>query len=254
MKLPNGERAIVDCRKLDEYCLNPHHPRGRNKARVFASVGIGQADSTYSGKRCSPLPATRKPNEMVASTPMVQAHRPTDCRPARRMHPLRTFHFPFAGERNRRSRILQPEDLRQRQPRSKGQADTDFSRRWRGAERCVLLRGGAAARRRRTLRRQIRKTTKDPEAALRVRRRREEIPATSCAMESVRKHFSPRSLYDNAASCKFHRRDDCPFARESGSAHILEECAVLSGRKSPCMFHRFVVFASSLLWLSLSNR
>ena len=44
MKLPNGERAIVDRRKLDEYCLNPHHPRGRNKARVFASVGVGQAD------------------------------------------------------------------------------------------------------------------------------------------------------------------------------------------------------------------
>ena len=45
MKLPNGERAILDRRKLEEYCLNPHHPRGRNKARVFASVGIGQADS-----------------------------------------------------------------------------------------------------------------------------------------------------------------------------------------------------------------
>ena len=45
MKLPNGERAIVDRRKLEAYCLNPHHPRGRNKARVFASVGISQADS-----------------------------------------------------------------------------------------------------------------------------------------------------------------------------------------------------------------
>ncbi len=45
MKLPNGDRAIVDTRKLQEYCLNPHHSRGRNKARVFASVGIGQADA-----------------------------------------------------------------------------------------------------------------------------------------------------------------------------------------------------------------
>ncbi len=45
MKLPNGERAIVDRRKLEEYCLNPHHPRGRNKARVFASVGVGRADA-----------------------------------------------------------------------------------------------------------------------------------------------------------------------------------------------------------------
>ena len=45
MKLQNGDRAIADRRKLEEYCLNPHHPRGRNKARVVASVGIRQADS-----------------------------------------------------------------------------------------------------------------------------------------------------------------------------------------------------------------
>jgi len=45
MKLPNGERAIVDIGKLQGYCLNPHQPRGRNKARVFASVGIRQADA-----------------------------------------------------------------------------------------------------------------------------------------------------------------------------------------------------------------
>jgi hypothetical protein len=45
MKLPNGERAAVDIRKLADYCLNPQHPRGRNKARVFASVGFLQADA-----------------------------------------------------------------------------------------------------------------------------------------------------------------------------------------------------------------
>jgi hypothetical protein len=45
MKLPNGERAIVDTRKLLEYCLNSEHPRGRNKARVFASVGIQRANA-----------------------------------------------------------------------------------------------------------------------------------------------------------------------------------------------------------------
>jgi hypothetical protein len=45
MKLPNGERAIVDIRKLLEYCLNPQHPRGRNKARVFASARIRAADA-----------------------------------------------------------------------------------------------------------------------------------------------------------------------------------------------------------------
>jgi hypothetical protein len=36
MKLPNGDHAIIDPAKLQKYCLNPDHPRGRNKARVFA--------------------------------------------------------------------------------------------------------------------------------------------------------------------------------------------------------------------------
>lgn len=37
--LPNFERAVVDIRKLRDYCLNAAHPRGgADKARVFASV------------------------------------------------------------------------------------------------------------------------------------------------------------------------------------------------------------------------
>lgn len=38
MKLPNGKNAFVDMRKLRDYCLNPQSPKGRDKARVFASV------------------------------------------------------------------------------------------------------------------------------------------------------------------------------------------------------------------------
>jgi hypothetical protein len=45
MRLPNGDRAVVDIRKLQDYCLNLQHPRGRSKARVFASVGIREADA-----------------------------------------------------------------------------------------------------------------------------------------------------------------------------------------------------------------
>jgi len=45
VKLANGARATVEIRKLREYCLNPKHPRGRNKARVFASAGIREADA-----------------------------------------------------------------------------------------------------------------------------------------------------------------------------------------------------------------
>jgi hypothetical protein len=44
VKLPNGERAVVDIKKLQDYCLNLQHPRGRHKARVFAAVGIESQD------------------------------------------------------------------------------------------------------------------------------------------------------------------------------------------------------------------
>jgi hypothetical protein len=46
MLLPNGKLAIVDVRKLREYCLNPDNPRGSAKARVFASaLGITAKDA-----------------------------------------------------------------------------------------------------------------------------------------------------------------------------------------------------------------
>ena len=38
MRLPNDDRAVCDDAKLRDYCLNPQHPRGRHKARVFQSA------------------------------------------------------------------------------------------------------------------------------------------------------------------------------------------------------------------------
>jgi hypothetical protein len=38
VRLPNGQRAVADIAKLRDYCLNPDHPRGRHKARVFAAA------------------------------------------------------------------------------------------------------------------------------------------------------------------------------------------------------------------------
>lgn len=38
MKLPNADNAAINLRKLKDYCLNPLHPRGKHKARVFQSV------------------------------------------------------------------------------------------------------------------------------------------------------------------------------------------------------------------------
>jgi hypothetical protein len=36
--LPNVERAVVDIAKLLDYCLNPAHPEGKHKSRVFRSA------------------------------------------------------------------------------------------------------------------------------------------------------------------------------------------------------------------------
>jgi hypothetical protein len=38
MPMPHTERAVVDIRKLRDYCLNPMHDEGQHKARVFAAA------------------------------------------------------------------------------------------------------------------------------------------------------------------------------------------------------------------------
>ncbi len=35
--IPNAENAVVDIRKLRDYCLNPEHQDGKHKARLFLS-------------------------------------------------------------------------------------------------------------------------------------------------------------------------------------------------------------------------
>jgi hypothetical protein len=48
MTLPGGDNAIVDIAKLRDYCLDPQHPRGRHKARVFAAtLGLAQTDAEF---------------------------------------------------------------------------------------------------------------------------------------------------------------------------------------------------------------
>jgi hypothetical protein len=45
---PYAERAILDIRKIETYCLNPAHPRGRHKARVFReALGLAQRDASW---------------------------------------------------------------------------------------------------------------------------------------------------------------------------------------------------------------
>lgn len=38
MKLPYAERAVVDIRKLRNYCLDSEHPTGKHKATLFRSA------------------------------------------------------------------------------------------------------------------------------------------------------------------------------------------------------------------------
>lgn len=48
MKLPAGDRAILEIAKLRDYCLDPNHPRGRHKARMFQSLlGLTQSDAAF---------------------------------------------------------------------------------------------------------------------------------------------------------------------------------------------------------------
>jgi hypothetical protein len=45
-RIPNADNAILDPHKIEDYCLNPGHPRGRHKARVFReALGIDQSDA-----------------------------------------------------------------------------------------------------------------------------------------------------------------------------------------------------------------
>ena len=48
VSLPNRDLLILELRKIEDYCLSPNHPRGRNKARVFReALGLAQADAEW---------------------------------------------------------------------------------------------------------------------------------------------------------------------------------------------------------------
>jgi hypothetical protein len=52
MKLPNADNAVIDLKKLRDYCLNLEHPRGKHNARVFRSMlSITQDDAEILKKK-----------------------------------------------------------------------------------------------------------------------------------------------------------------------------------------------------------
>ena len=58
MKIPNAGRAIVNIRKLRDYCLNPMHDEGKHKSRLF-SVALGVAANDAEELRDAMLQAVK---------------------------------------------------------------------------------------------------------------------------------------------------------------------------------------------------
>lgn len=54
MKLPNGDLAVIDSRKIVDYCLSTNHEDGQHKAHLFASIlglAIEHADQLLNALR-----------------------------------------------------------------------------------------------------------------------------------------------------------------------------------------------------------
>jgi hypothetical protein len=47
-RLPHADEAVLDIRKLQDYCLSPSHPRGRHKARLFReALDLQRSDAAW---------------------------------------------------------------------------------------------------------------------------------------------------------------------------------------------------------------
>jgi hypothetical protein len=47
-RLPHSDEAVLDIRKLEDYCLSPSHPRGRHEARVFReALDLQRSDAAW---------------------------------------------------------------------------------------------------------------------------------------------------------------------------------------------------------------
>lgn len=59
MLIPNAENAVVDIRKLRNYCLNPEHDEGKHKTRLFSSI-LGMTADNAEELRQSLLEVVKK--------------------------------------------------------------------------------------------------------------------------------------------------------------------------------------------------
>ena len=48
MRLPHSDEAVLDIRKIEDFCLSPSHPRGRHKARVIReAIDLQRGDAAW---------------------------------------------------------------------------------------------------------------------------------------------------------------------------------------------------------------
>ena len=59
MLIPKAETAVVDIRKLRDYCLNPGHAEGKQSATIFDNLG----DDSGRRRRIARFLAARSQNE-----------------------------------------------------------------------------------------------------------------------------------------------------------------------------------------------
>jgi hypothetical protein len=89
LKLPNGNQAVVEVEKLTEYCLNPDHEHGRDKARVFDSaLGLTLSDASWLRER------------------LLEAARDSEARPGRLDSWGQRYTVDFAMTRDRRTALV----------------------------------------------------------------------------------------------------------------------------------------------------
>jgi hypothetical protein len=78
MRLPNAEQAFIDLAKLRDYCLNPAHPRGRHKARVFRAA-LGFTDADAEALRNALLPALPNADAVLQAEDRYGRRYAVDC-------------------------------------------------------------------------------------------------------------------------------------------------------------------------------
>ena len=64
MTIPNAEHAVVDIRKLRDYCLNPMHDEGQHKAHLFA-IALGMTTDDAEDLRALLLQAVKTADAQV---------------------------------------------------------------------------------------------------------------------------------------------------------------------------------------------